>query len=459
MSSKISPALIHELRQRIDPASVLLEDRELEGYASDESRLVYMPDLVVEPTSTKHIQETMAWATRHRIPVTPRGAGSNVTGGALAVSGGLVLSLMKMNQIIEIDPKNLLAAVEPGVITDDLQRLAEAQGLYYPPDPASMDTSTIGGNVAENAGGPHCLKYGTTKDYVLGLTVVLPNGEVLRTGVKTRKGVVGYDLTPLFIGAEGTLGVIAEIILRLLPKPRGIVTMLVLFEDLESAMSTAAVILGQGLVPAAIELTRGTDLLPKGVAVGESVGAVLLIELDGNPQTLTAERDEIGDICLKEKALDVLVVEGKAKREALWETRRSSWTKLVERMAIVESLDPVVPLDKISDYVREVGQIETRYGVEITCGGHAGDGNVHTNVVSEIDNPHVRRQMRRAAGDIVSLALSLGGTIAGEHGIGFTKKEYVSRELSNTSILLQKQIKHLFDPLNIMNPGKILPED
>jgi glycolate oxidase subunit GlcD len=459
VNCRISTEAVSELKERIDQGSIYLERERLEAHASDESKLVYMPDLVVEPTSPEEIQEVMAWATRHRIPVTPRAAASNVVGGALAVKGGVILSLMKMNRIIDIDPQNLIAVVEPGVITIDLQSAVETKGLYYPPDPASIDTSTIGGNVAEDAGGPHCLKYGTTKDYVLGLTVVLPDGRLFQTGGTTRKGVVGYDLTHLWVGSEGTLGVITRIILRLIPKPRSVATLLVPFRDVESAMETVARILRQGIVPAAIELLRmkfpsmSSETLP--FAIPEGTQALLLIEIDGHPLTIEAGRDEIGDICLEEKALDVLVVEGTSKRQTLWENRRKAWSKLVEEMALVETLDPVIPLDSISRYVREVGKIEERHGVSILCAGHAGDGNIHTNLISEIDTPEIREKMKQAAGDIMSLALSMGGTIAGEHGIGFTKREYASMQLSETSMTLQRGIKRLVDPLNIMNPEKI----
>jgi FAD/FMN-containing dehydrogenase len=293
----------------------------------------------------------------------------------------------------------------------------------------------------------------------MGLTVVLPNGEILQTGGKTRKGVVGYDLSHLFIGSEGTLGVITEIILRLVPKPKAIVTLLVPFENLESAVSSVAKILGHGIVPAALELSKGNVLLPQGHAIAEKTQAVLLIELDGNPSALEEERDQIGDICLEEKALDVLMIEGKAKRKAIWDIRRSSWTKLVDSNAVLETLDPVVPLDKIVQYIRKVEEIEARYGVPIYCGGHAGDGNVHTNIACKTDSPKIRERMEHAAEEIMTLAVSMGGTIAGEHGIGCVKKDHIAMELSPVSISLQKGIKCLIDPLNIMNPGKFFPEE
>ena len=453
----VSPDMVSELKQRIGERAVYTDPDKLVAFASDESKLTYRPELVVEPTSTEQVCETMRWASRHRIPVTPRAAASNVTGGALALHGGIILSVMKMNRILEIDQRNLIAVVEPGIITYDLQCAVEEKGLYYPPDPSSFDTSTIGGNVAEGAGGPHCLKYGTTKDYVMGLTVVLPNGDLLNTGGRTRKGVVGYDLTYLFVGSEGTLGVITEITLKLVPLPKSVMTMLVPFETLESAASVVTGVLARGIVPAALELSKGNVLLPQGTQVAGKAQAVLLIELDGHPSALEMERDEISDICLEEKALDVLLVEGKAKRKAVWDIRRGGWTKLVDTNAVLETLDPVVPRDRMAEYVRKVEEIEARHNVPIFCGGHAGDGNVHTNIASKVDTPEIRERMKHAAEDIMALALSMGGTLAGEHGIGCVKIDHLVKELSPVSVYFQKGIKRLLDPAHIMNPGKVLP--
>ena len=460
--NRLTPEMIVELRQKVGDAAVRADPETLAAHASDETRLVFQPELVVLPTSTEQVREIMLWASRHRIPVTPRAAASNVTGGALAIHGGVILSVMKMNRKLAIDERNLVAVVEPGVITRDLQCAAEDRGLFYPPDPSSFETCTIGGNVAEGAGGPHGLKYGTTKDYVLGLTAVLPNGEILQTGGRTRKNVVGYDLTHLFVGSEGTLGVITEITLRLVPKPKAIVTMLVPFENIEAAVSAAAAILRHGVVPAALEMSRGSVLLPQGPqgqAIAERTQAVLLIELDGNPLALEAERDEVGALCVGENALDVFVIDDNAKRQAIWDLRRGNWTRLVNGNAVIETLDPVVPLDKIVLFMRGVEAIKTRYQVPIYCGGHAGDGNVHTNIACKTDGPEIRERMGRAAKEVMALTLSMGGTIAGEHGIGCVKKDELAMELSQVSIGVQRGIKQLFDPLNIMNPGKVLPDD
>lgn len=460
---RITAAMVEDLTRRIGPGPIFTDPEKLASFSSDESKLIYSPELVVEPLSTGQVQETLRWASHYRIPVTPRAAGSNVTGGALPVHGGIVLSLMKMNRIIEIDPQNLIAVVQPGIITYDLQCAVEERNLYYPPDPSSIDTSTIGGNVAENAGGPHCLKYGTTKDYILGLLVVLPNGDLLQTGVRTRKGVVGYDLTHLFIGSEGTLGVITEIVLKLIPKPKRVATLLAVFPDLETETSAVARILETGITPAAAELIpiKSLDLLPDGLPfpLPKETGALLLIELDGRPEAVIVERDEVGDTCMEKGSLDVFVAEGAAKRKTLWDMRRNIYTYMVEKKALVESLDIVVPIDRISEYVRRVTEIEGRYGINVHCLGHAGDGNIHTDIVSDSDNPEVRKRIRDASLEILSLALSMKGTLAGEHGIGFTKKEYLPMELSRVSIQFQRALKQIIDPLNIMNPGKVLPDE
>jgi len=449
--------MIAELHDLIGANCVFIDPPKREAYSRDESGLSFDPELVVEPNTIEQIQRLMAWATRHRIPVTPRAAASNVTGGALAVKGGVVLSLMRLNQLIAIDKHNMTAIVQPGVITYDLQSAAREQRLYYPPDPSSVKSSTIGGNIAEDAGGAHCLKYGTTKDYVRALTVVLPDGELLKTGTKTRKGVVGYDLTELFIGSEGTLGVIVEATLMLIPRPREEITLLAVFDDTVTAMNTAAAILKSGVMPSCLDMMRGGGLLPADMAITQKAVNVLLIELDGHPAAVEDERDQIGQVCLDRGALDVLVVQSESKRKDLWDKRRRSWTDLVEQTAYVYSLDPCVPLDKMAQFVRKVEQIKAEHGLQVYFSGHVGDGNLHVNFAAETDTPEIRQDIATASEEILKLALSLGGTISGEHGIGYVKKKYVPLELSAISLTIQKRIKQVFDPLNIMNPEKIFP--
>ena len=449
--------MVAELRDLIGANCVFNDALKREAYGRDESGLFFDPELVVEPDTIERIQQLMAWATRHRIPVTPRAAASNVTGGALAVKGGVILSLMRLNQIIAIDKRTMTAVVQPGVITCELQSAAREQRLYYPPDPSSVESSTIGGNIAENAGGAHCLKYGTTKDYILALTVVLPDGELLKTGTKTRKGVVGYDLTELFSGSEGTLGVIVEVTLMLIPQPREEITLLAVFDDTVKAMDVAAAILESGVMPSCLDMMRGGALLPADMPIKQKAANVLLIELDGHPVAVEDERDRVGAICLDRGALDVLVVTSESKRKDLWDKRRRSWTDLVEQTAYVSSLDPCVPLDKMAQIVGRVEEIKSQYGLTVYFSGHVGDGNLHVNFAADTDTPEIRQDIETASEEILKLALSLGGTISGEHGIGYIKKKYVPLELSAVSLAIQKKIKRALDPLNIMNPEKIFP--
>ena len=458
MYNKITSPMVTELGDLIGRDCMFNDPAKRLAYGRDESGLSFIPEMVVEPGSIKQIQQLMAWATRHRVPVTPRAAASNVTGGALAVKGGVILSLMRLNQLIAIDRRNMTANVQPGVITYDLQSAARQQRLYYPPDPSSVKSSTIGGNIAEDAGGAHCLKYGTTKDYVRALTVVLPDGKLLKTGTRTRKGVVGYDLTELFIGSEGTLGVIVEATLMLIPQPQEEITLLAVFDDTVKAMNTAAAVLESGVLPSCLDMMRGGALLPADMAIKQKAANVLLIELDGHPAAVEDERDHIGQVCLDRGALDVLVVQGESKRKDLWDQRRRSWTDLVEQTAYVYSLDPCVPLDKMAQFVDKVEQIKTEYDLQVFFSGHVGDGNLHVNFAADTDTPEIRQDIATASEEILKLALALGGTISGEHGIGYDKKKYVPLELSAVSLAVQKGIKQVLDPLNIMNPEKIFPE-
>jgi glycolate oxidase subunit GlcD len=385
-----------------------------------------------------------------------------VTGGALAVEGGIILSLLKMNRILEIDEKNLIAVVEPGVINQDLQKAAEQKGLFYPPDPASLDTSSIGGNVAENAGGPRCLKYGTTREYVLGLEFVLPDGRVITTGVKTRKGVVGYDLTRLIVGSEGTLGVATKIFLKLIPKPQAFLTLLAFFPSISDATDIVARILQKGILPCALEFVdkRCLEIVRKYTSLQLPSGteSFLIIEVDGDREAIHREAEAIGDICLEASGLDVVVAEGTRKREAVWDARRKVSTTVEEKAPLYASEDVVVPIASITAFVNQCPGIEEKFGINIYNFGHAGDGNIHVNMTADENTEETRKRMEGAVGEVFRAALALGGTISGEHGVGIVKQPFLSLELSETSIEIQRQIKTVFDPLNIMNPGKIFPK-
>jgi len=361
------------------------------------------------------------------------------------------------NRILSIERKNLIAVVEPGVITLDLKNAVIDEGLFFPPDPASLDTCSIGGNAATNAGGPSCVKYGTTRDYVLGLEAVLPSGEKIEAGVKTRKGVVGYDLLHLLTGSEGTLGVITKLTLKLLPRPKALTTLVAFFSSLTSAMDAVTTILIRGHVPCAMEfLDRSCleligDLLPFENA--KNAGVFLLIEIDGVPGVIEEEIEEIGEICMEYGATDVIMAPDSRKRNRMWEIRREVSLRIENSFPLRIPEDVVVPIGRISDFVACLPEFEKSYAMKIYSFGHAGDGNIHLNVTG--DDIESRETAEEGIQKILELVISMGGTISGEHGIGTAKKRFLPLELSPESIRIQKEIKRLFDPQFILNPGKI----
>jgi glycolate oxidase subunit GlcD len=412
---------------------------------------------VVEATSEQQVQALLALASEFRFPVTPRGTGTGLAGGAVPVAGGVVLSLSRMNRILAIDRENLLAVVEPGVINCDLKAAARKEGLAYPPDPASFDTCSIGGNVATNAAGASCIKYGTTKDYVLGLDVVLPSGEKIRTGVQTKKGVVGYDLTHLLVGSEGTLGVFTKIFLKLIPHPPAVTTLVALFPDLLTTMNAVSTILASGHVPSAMEfLDRHCielvgDLLPfEGV---NGAGAFLLIEADGAPSVIDREIEAIGEICLERGAVNAILAPDAYKRAQMWEVRKQVSLRIEHHSPLYIPEDVVVPIAKITEFVDGLPELEKQYGMLVYAFGHAGDGNIHLNITAE--NRNNLMQVEEGVSSLLKRALSMGGTISGEHGIGLAKKRFISLELTSESIRIQKELKRVFDPLMVLNPGKM----
>ncbi len=458
---EIPQQFLTQLKQAIGEKFVYFTRERREAYNFDGTEFTYLPDVVVEPETTAQVSALMKLASEFRIAVTPRGAGTGVTGGALAIGGGVLLSLQRMNKIIAIDEINMTATVEPGVINIDLQKMVAEKGLYYPPDPASYDTSSIGGNLAEDAGGPHCYKYGTTRDYVLGLEIVLPDGTILTTGVQTRKGVVGYDLTNLIVGSEGTLAIITKAILRLILAPGKVISLLAFFPDIDTLTITLNRISQQRIVPAALEFLDAAsvniirDRIP--VRMPFQTGTLLIIDLDGEEAELQRQMEVVGGICLDCSALDVLLAETSAKRQALWDVRRKLREIIKEQVSFKRGEDVTVPIRQIPTLLQECEKIARRYGLDNYNFGHLGDGNVHVNLTHKIKNEKIVQQAEQAAREIFELSVRLGGTISGEHGIGITKKEFLSIELSPPSIALQKKIKQVFDPLNILNPGKIFP--
>lgn len=450
-----------DIRNRIAtiPGLRLIDDpQKLEDYAKDGTPdLFHRPELVCEATEVLPIQALLRLANECRFPVTPRGLGTGLAGGSLPVLGGVVLSLARMNRILAIEPRNMIAVVEPGVLNLDLKNAAREHGLYYPPDPASLDTCSIGGNAATNAGGPACVKYGTTCDYILGLEAVLPNGELIATGVRTRKGVVGYDMTRLLVGSEGTLGVITKLILRLIPHPAAVTTMVALFPKLDPAMEAVTTILMRGHCPSALEfldyrcLELVGDLLPFQGAKG--TGAMLLVEADGEPERIQREIEAMGEVCLEGGASDVLMAPDEARRTRMWDVRKAVSLRIEERYPLDVFEDVVVPLGRIAELVACLPEYEKACGMTIYCFGHAGDGNIHLNITA--DSREAAPRVEEGVREILKRVLEMGGTMSGEHGVGIAKQRFLPLELSPESIHLQRAIKLLFDPNLILNPGKV----
>jgi glycolate oxidase len=439
------------------------EDKETRiCYSYDATNLRYLPDLIVYPFNREQISAILRLANEARFPVIPRGAGTGFTGGTLPVEGGVVLVLTKMNRVLQIDPENLVAVVEPGVVTYHLQQEVEKIGLFYPPDPASLKSSTIGGNVAECAGGPRAVKYGVTKDYVLGLEVVLPTGEIITTGVQTVKSVVGYDLTKLLVGSEGTLGIITKIILRLLPLPKAKRTMLAIFPNIEAAATTVSQIISSRIIPTTLEFMDNAtircveDYLHMGLPV--EAGALLIIEVDGAPEVLNGEVEEIQKICQANRAIETKVAKDDKEAEELWKARRAVSSAVVKLNPTKINEDVTVPRSKVANLLRQMEAISKKHNLIIVNFGHAGDGNIHVNVLIDRRKPGEEERAHVAVKEIFEATLGLGGTLSGEHGIGITKAPYLAMELGDMGVKVMKRIKQSFDPNNILNPGKIFPD-
>ncbi len=439
---------------------VITERELLEPYSHDASSVCAFPEVVVKPRSVHEVAKILAVASRYGVPVTPRGMGTGLAGGAVPLYGGMVVSFEEMRRI-SIDGENLIATVEPGVVNAALKRAAARLGLWYPPDPASYETCSIGGNVATNAGGPACVKYGTTRDYVLGMEVVLPSGHTVTVGVKTRKGVVGYDLTRLLVGSEGTLALVTEVWLRLIARPPAVTTVVALFPSLSVAMKAVTAVLTKGFLPCAMEflddkcLSLVGDCIP--FRTPSTVKALLLIELDGVPELISRDAEHIGELCMSCGAEDVYLAPDAYKRSALWAVRREVSLRIEHQAAVYIPEDVVVPIGSIASFVESLPQYEREFGFTIFTFGHAGDGNIHLNITAEgsLEKGNIEQGVRA----ILAHVVNAGGTISGEHGIGSAKRNFMPFELSAKVLSLQRQLKELFDPQGILNPGKLFPGD
>lgn len=456
MKSMLKPTVLKELEAIVGSANLFTAPEALIEYSHDATTREALPWAIAKPLTTRQVSDILALANREGIPVVPRGAGTGMSGGSVPIQGGIVLSLERMNKITEIDEDNFIAVVQPGVITGELQREVEARGLFYPPDPASHATCTLGGNVAECAGGLRAVKYGVTKDYVLGLEVVLPTGEVIQTGARTIKSVAGYDLTKLFIGSEGTLGIVTSIIVKLLPLPETVKTLSAFFPDVQSAATTVTKIIKNKIMPRALEfadrasLTAVETYLKEDISAGAA--AMLIVEVDGTADATEQEAQRIAEIMNQEGAMRVHRAASDEEREHLWKARREISPALKTLKPVKLNEDIVVPRSRIPELLRAIGEISQRYGFLIASFGHAGDGNIHTNVMIEEAD---RARGKSAVREIFAATLRLGGSISGEHGIGLAKAEYLPMELGPETISAMKRIKHALDPKNILNPGKI----
>jgi len=456
----LKSSVIKELKNIVGAGHLYTVAEELVAYSYDATRREVLPWAVARPASTEEVAAIVLLANREGFPVVPRGAGTGMSGGSVPIQGGVVLSLERMDRIFEINEEDLIAVVEPGVITGELQRVVEARGLFYPPDPASHAVCTIGGNVAECAGGLRAVKYGVTKDYVLGLEVVLPTGEIIKTGARTAKSVAGYDLTKLIVGSEGTLGIATKIILKLLPLPESVLTLSAFFPDIDSAARAASAIIRERVLPRALELVDRASLRAAEQYLKEDLSggaaALLLIEVDGTVESAAREMERVKSVVARCNATRMEQARDDIDRERLWKLRRSISPALYTIKPRKLNEDIVVPRSRIPDILREIEAIAARHSLLIANFGHAGDGNIHTNImIDDADLPKAEIAVK----EIFAATLRMDGSISGEHGIGLSKAAYLPMELSPAALAAMKKIKQALDPKNILNPGKIFLED
>jgi glycolate oxidase len=460
MYKSVDNEILKRLRDIVGEDGLVLGEDQLEPYSHDETPLLsFKPEAAVRPKTTTELSRLMQVASEEEFPVTPRGGGTGLSGGALPVLGGVVVSFERMNRVKDVDQANLMVVVEPGVITAHLDQEVERSGLFYPPDPVSLDSCTLGGNIAECAGGPRAVKYGVTRNYVQGLEVVFPNGEIGRMGGKLLKDVTGYSLMDLLIGSEGTLALLTEATLRLLPRPVHRVDLLVPFPDARSAIGSLSAVMNGGVVPATMELMQGRSLkicerfLKREIPFSDAEIHILL-EIDGKKEDLSQQYETIGEIVLERGALDVMVAEDKSSQEKVWEPRKNIGDALKEFGSVIIRDDLVVPPSEIPQLLDRLKSIEEKHGVEIHSFGHVGDGNIHV----DIDGEATEEERESLISALYRTTLDLGGSITAEHGIGYVKKRWLGLGLDRTQVELMKRIKSSFDPKNILNPGKMFEE-
>lgn len=447
---------------------VFVEEEVLHHYAHDETEdLHFLPDVVIKPGTAEEISAILKICNQHKIPVTPRGAGTGLSGGALPHLGGVLLSVERLNKIIHIDERNLQVTTESGVITEVLQNALKEKGLFYPPDPSSRGSCMIGGNIAENSGGPKAVKYGVVKDYVLNLEVVLPTGDVMWTGANVLKNATGYNLTQLLVGSEGTLGIVTKIVLKLLPHPKHDLLMLVPFTSAEDACAAVSAIFMAGYTPSALEFMERDALEwvmgfvdTSSVAIPDDVQAHLLIEVDGNDiDVLMKEMEGIAEVTTSFNSGEILFADDAQQKEELWKLRRRVG-EAVKAHSVYKEEDTVVPRAELPVLLHGVKEIGKRYGFKSVCYGHAGDGNLHVNIIKgALTDDEWNGSLKKGIREIFELVKRLGGTISGEHGIGLVQKDYMPIMFDEKGLQIMRMIKNIFDPNGILNKGKIFDNE
>jgi glycolate oxidase len=458
----MTSAHIEEVINIAKTGNVLTSESDRFSYSFDGSFGTFLPDVVIQTKSVEELAALVKFANREKIPVYPRGQSTCLSGGPLPVHGGMVFDLSVLDDLLEINEEDLIAVVSPGVLTANIHKAAEQKGLFYPPDPSSSHVSTIGGNLAENSGGPRGLKYGVTKDYVIGLEVITPEGEIIKTGGRTVKNVTGYDLTKLIVGSEGTLGIITKAVLRLLPKPPASETVMAVFDSLIDAGSAISKILSAGILPSKMELMDQASIIavenyePLGLPVDAE--AIILIELDGHPAAVKDEVQQVSRLCKSVGVRDIRIPQNAVEKAEIWKARKLVSPAIVRIKPTKISEDATVPRSKIPEMCAKLQEIRDRYRVHLVVFGHAGDGNLHPNIICDKSDREEMRRVEQAVAEIFKAAIELGGTLSGEHGIGTMKAPFMEMELGAIGLDMMKRIKKVWDPNNIMNPGKIFPE-
>jgi glycolate oxidase len=456
--------IVNRLKEIVGSENILTVKEDLYAYSYDgTSQWSHMPDIVVFPTTKQQVSGVLKLANENKIPVTPRGSGTNVSGGSIPIQGGIVMTLTRMNKILNINKTNMTATAEPGVILQDLYNAVSKEGLFYPPDPQSFLGCTLGGTVAENAGGPQCLKYGVTKQYILGLEVVLANGKIMKLGGVTIKNRSGYELMMLFTGSEGTLGVITQITVRLIPLPPASKSIMAVFDDMVKGGQAVSNILANGIMPAKIEfvdnfvIRRIEKMTPMGLPVDAK--ALLLLQSDGLPEAVEAESQRIIDTLKKSGAREIKLAKDTAEAAMFWKMRSAGFAAVFGAAKTVLAEDVTVPRDKLSEFILKLGEISSKSGFFIQYLGHAGDGNLHPSIFTDINDKENFNRALKTMEEIFNEALALGGVLSGEHGIGLEKRRLFNRAIDPVALDLMKSIKKILDPNNILNPGKIWTEE